>query len=296
MNYYCLKIGKGNKLAKDWLSGKNPLHKPAAVIFFGHTKVNDLLRNKYPKKKQAIEFCKSGWPSDRKNTTAVVISSGELWLVRPKSRVRDLKREKHNIPKAMEIKVLKRKKLTDIPAVLANISTNRYLSSGTFREIDKTKYRGKIKAIRAVLGKSLSRSDRRKKHLNATDLFDCLSSVELETLVSKLFENKGCFVPAYRGGYLKDIDIFARNDSTKSINLDGISIAPKQTISIQVKTKIGKKEPIVADYFIALDTHKDDKSFDANWLLKQVKNSSSTKSWLLKSLSWLPKDFLKHYF
>ena len=34
---------------------------------------------------------------------------------------------------------------------------------------------------------------------NPEQLLDCLSSVELETLVAKIFEAAGCFVPAHRG-------------------------------------------------------------------------------------------------
>ncbi len=64
MKYYFLKIGEGNKLAKDWLSGHNPLNKPAAVIFYGMTKVNDLLKEEGTQ--QAPGFCKAGQPQNRK--------------------------------------------------------------------------------------------------------------------------------------------------------------------------------------------------------------------------------------
>ena len=66
-------------------------------------------------------------------------------------------------------------------------------------------------------------------------LLECLGSVELETLVAKVFEAAGCFVPAYRGGCIQDLDLFAHNYRAVDIELDGLVVPAGERISIQVK-------------------------------------------------------------
>lgn len=290
MKYYYLKIGKSNKLAKEWLEGKNPLNKPAAVIFFGTKKVKDLLREEGTE--QAVGFCKAGLPQNRKKVVALVISDGELWLLRPKGEVREVKKDSKSIWKAMEVKIIKKVRLNYVPPILASIGSNRYLSGGTFREI---KPLGNIKAIKTLLNGTLSKKHYYKKYLTSLHLLECLSSVELETLIAKLFESVGCFVPAYRGGYMKDIDIFATNETNKKINLDGILLEPSKTISIQVKTKLGRNTNSIADYFIALDAMNKENIYNADWLLNQVKKNPVVFNWFSKSVSWLPANYLAHF-
>jgi hypothetical protein len=290
MHYYYLKIGKGNKLAKDWLEGKNPLGKPAAVIFFGPTHVTDLLQKETTE--QAPGFCKAGLPENRENILAVVISGGYLWIVQPASKVTELKEEEGDIWKVMELKVLKHKSLNEVPPVLASIGSNRYLSSGTFREI---KSLGNIKAIKVVLGRSLSKKHYATKNLDNLHLLECLSSVELETLIAKIFEAAGCFVPAYRGGYMKDIDLFATNDTSKRLDLAGLRIDKGQTISVQVKTNANGDIRTTANYLISLDANRDNQVFNADWMIDQAKTFPKVSSWLARSLGWLPKEYLKHF-
>ena len=67
--------------------------------------------------------------------------------------------------------------------------------------INEKKYEGNIAAIKYLIGE-----------LNdfKIDPLKTLSSVQLETLVVKIFEKNGAFIPAWRGGTLKDIDIIAK--------------------------------------------------------------------------------------
>jgi hypothetical protein len=290
MRYYYLKIGKSNELAIEWLKGNNPLNKSAAVIFFGKTKVKDLLKKEGTE--QAEGFCKAGLAENRNKINAIVIADGTLWIIKPKSNVSEVKRDEKDIWKAMEVKILKKKSLNNIPPILASIGSNRYLSGGTFREI---KSFGNIKAIQVVKNGNLSKNQYYKKNLTYLRLLECLSSVELETLIAKIFECSGCFVPAYRGGYMKDIDIFATNETTKIINLDGIIIKRKETISIQVKSNLGNFKNSIANYCIALNTKNNSDVFNEDWIINQLKQYPNVKEWLLKSLSWLPKSFLDYY-
>jgi hypothetical protein len=128
---------------------------------------------------------------------------------------------------------------------------------------------------------------------NPARLLECLSSVELETLVAKTFEAAGCFVPAYRGGYVRDVDLFAFNDQIAEIKLDGLSIPPQSGISIQVKGRTKMKDcPESVDCLIGFSVSKSPKCFDEEWLLNQVKSFPSVVDWLRRSLNWLPSKFV----
>lgn len=59
--------------------------------------------------------------------------------------------------------------------------------------------------------------------------------LSLETLVARLFEAKGCFVPAHHGGMMKDIDLFAHNDTSKPIRVGPLKIPASRSVSIQIK-------------------------------------------------------------
>src|SRR5207247_1188083 len=114
--------------------------------------------------------------------------------------------------------------LKDVPPVLAGINANAWLSRGTYREMTNW---GNIKAVERALGHPLPPEHLKKENCGVPQLLECLSSVELETLVAKLFEAAGCFVPAYRGGCIQYVDLFAHNDTPHSITLEKLSIPPK---------------------------------------------------------------------
>jgi hypothetical protein len=114
---------------------------------------------------------------------------------------------------------------------LAGINSNAYIGRGTFREITHI---GNIYAICATLRIPYPNLDTSKTYFQK--LLGCLSSVELETLTAKIFEANGCFVPAYRGGTIKDIDLFIHNHSNNSIDLDGLILPSNSRKTIQVKS------------------------------------------------------------
>ena len=293
MHYYYLKLGPSNSEAQDWINGKNQLSRPAVVIYFGETKVAELIAGTG----QAADFCRAGLPKNHDQTIMIVIHSGKIWFLKPEGEVQELPtitdwNKTQSIPKAMPVRVLLEKDLKDVSPVLASIAASRRLGSGTFREIDNW---GNIKAIEAALGRPIPPDQLKKENMGPAQLLECLSSTELETLVAKLFESKGCFVPAYRGGVLKDIDIFAHNDSNQEIALDSLRIPSKGSLSIQVKGWAELKRPDAVDCLIGLNPKPGDGSFDAGWLLNQVREEPKVCLWLKRSLSWLPQDFLSAY-
>ena len=291
MKYYYLKIGAGNSRAEDYLAGQNPLKRPAAVIYF-----DPLAEADYEKglgKSQPREFWQCGL-GDFRQTVMVVIHSGKVWILRPDGRVHFGPEFSHSTgpltPKMLPVEILAEKTAAEVPMVLASMGVNQYFTRGTFREVN---HWGNFKAIDVVLNQAGVGQHWDKEKQTAAQLLECLSSMELETLIAKLLEEHGCFVPAYRGGLMKDIDLFAHNDREGSLDLGGLSIPPGGRVSIQIKSWSGKIEcPKTVDYLIGLDV-RDRNAFDAGWILGRVLEAPATRTWLRRSLEWLPSEYLK---
>jgi hypothetical protein len=293
MKYFYMKVGKSNSLAEKWLAGDNPLKQPAVVIFFGKCTVDDISNGKSDP--QSKNFLSSSLQENRDNTLIVVVGKGNCWVLQPCGGVQEYEPTPHDgynlddLWKMFPVKILASLPLRDVSPVLAGINANAYLSRGTYREI---KNWGNIKAIHSVLEKQLPEEHLEKSNCTALRLLECLSSVELETLVAKLFEAKGCFVPAYRGGYIQDVDLFICNEQPIPVEMDGLVILANNNKTVQVKGWSGlKRKPENVDYFIALDAP----DFNAEWLLRQIYESPTVALWLRKSLSWLPVNFLSNY-
>ena len=297
MKYFNLKIGKGNSLANDWLTGNNPLGKPAAVIFFGKCTIQDIKDGKPGK--QPKDFYESSLPENRDSRLVTVIERGKGWIIKPAGDIKEVNPQQigedddRNIWKIMPVSVEASFSLKDVPHILAGINSNAHLGRGTYRQI---KYWGNIKAVHHVLGISFPEEHLQAGNCLPKHLLECLSSLELETLVAKILEAAGCFVPAYRGGYIPDIDLFAKNIGSDKIILDGLEISPNERVSVQVKGLNNVKIiPDSVDYFIGLETPSSVKSFDATWIYNQVIRFPSVAEWLKQSLNWLPIEFMQKY-
>ena len=289
MRFFYLKLGKSNSHI-GWLSGDNPLKRPAAVIFFRHCTIEDIRSGNCDP--QAKNFYESSLPEAMHQTIMVVVANGKAWFLKPAGQLIEYSSPTDvvNLWKIMPVEVISSQRLTEVPLVLASINANTYLNTGTYREITNW---GNIKAIHAALKWPLPEEHLKAAECRAVRLFECLSSTELETLVAKVFEAAGCFVPAYRGGYVKDVDLFAHNDRLTEIDLNGLKIPPQGGVSIQVKGRTSlKKCPEAVDYLIGFSLSSSSNCFDENWLLDQVKAFPSMAKWVQRSLSWLPQDFI----
>lgn len=304
--FFYHKIGSGNKHAEAWLSGINPLQRPAAVISFGDVTVEDIKEGRMEggshSKQQARDFIET--PEKNWNETYIVVVNTKAWFLKPAGFIEECRSSweggQNRLLKIMPVQIIKKKRLDEIPFILVSINSNRWLGSGTYRKITSKKNRGNLKAIYAVLGKEWEPTWYGESPLS---LLECLSSVELETLVAKIFETQGFFVPAYRGGCLKGIDLLAYNQSPKLIHLhpsnrDVIEISPGEALSIQVKggAKIKKDSIPRGTVLIGYGNSFEDEyvtSFDGDWLLKQVKGSPQVENWLRRSLEWVPETHLE---
>jgi hypothetical protein len=296
VKYYYLKLGAGNQEAELRLNQKPP----NAAVFF-----DDLSEADYKRglgKTQSRVFWQRGHSKLRDATIMVVISNGRLRLLKPAGKV-EFSRP-YSLPdgtrfttKEMPVEILRELWCKDVPPVLAGVACSQYHGRRTFTEIGNW---GNLKAIDYVLGRLKvgvlpTGAHWNLKHQTAAQLLECLGSTELETLVGKLFEANGCHVPAYLGGTLKDIDIFAYNDRSSPVTVGGISILPRERISIQVKGWSGLTCPQAVDYLIGLDAQPNPKTFNAEWLLSAVLQTPPVLAWMKRSLDWLPTKFLQEF-
>jgi len=292
MDYFYLKIGTGNELAHDWLAGRNLLHRPAVVIYFDNFNLAQYRAGKGGKEPR--RFWKCGEPEFHDRTLMVVIHEGEVWILKPSGPVRFLHsgpnaEGKPHTPKAMPVRIIKKIMAKDVPMVLASITANQFFTRGTFRQINDW---GNFKAIDRVVRRGLDEEHWKPENQGPAQLLECLSSVELETLVAKLFEAHHCFVPAYRGGLMKDIDLFAYNNTSQPICIEKLIVPPKKHVSLQIKRwSNDMTKPRSVDYLMGLDAKGHD-AFDAKWLLQRVLECESVVVWLRRSLDWLPDGYL----
>ena len=185
-----------------------------------------------------------------------------------------------------KIKLLKKIKVVECPLVLATIKSNTRLTMGTFKSIEDpnnpeshmNSYFGNIKALEYIL------KDRKEKvSVNSfAEYLECLSPIEFETLIAKLKEEEGYFVPAYKGGMLKDYDLICKKNGQQE------NIQIKLNLSKDTYNKYKKKGLII--YCVS----KSEKIVDPtvtiyNWkdIEKQINKSPNTKKWLSLTLDWV---------
>ena len=309
MRYFNLNIkhehytNKNQTAAEYWLDKEK-----FAPVFFGKTSVDNLLSGQ--KRSEAREFAEIGSLEEKKQESLifVTIDSGKIWLFRPVGKICELEaikfRRKNvgevtDVPKAIPISLIKGfpRELGEVPLVLASMKTNQAFSRGTFREIDKTQYPGNIAAINFLLKNDIS-----------VEPLDCLSSVEFETLVAKIFEANHCFVPAYKGGFIKDVDLFIYGRSKADflelsvVNTD-IRSGFNNRAAIQLKLRTARGDGLSnwlkqssSHNLITLDNEPLEdlrdfhgrKYFTKEWVRASIRRLPKVEKWLQQSLWWLP--------
>lgn len=332
--YFYAKFGTGNALLTKYLSNETEVKGPAVPIFFAgidnnHREIErceDLIEAVRRKQKPQVQsFFECGRNTAHKYIVA--IGNGRVRVLAPTAEAvfccasketLDLKEQAERDASEFEeryrgkIKLLPVEICVDVPAstapvVLSGMTQNRYISANTFVKFpDGPQYRGNIKAVEFLLAtKAKNRSIRNEQFIadpkqnNPSNLLECLSSIELETLVAKLFENYGCFVPAYKGGTIKDIDLFVHNDKDIDINISGLIVPKNESKSIQVKRNDPDRPPQFVDFLTVLGGTSSGSRFGANWFASSLNDDKgkAVKEWMERSLSWLAyrgNDYLKN--
>lgn len=182
---------------------------------------------------------------------------------------------------------------SDVPLVLATMRANPAFCRGTFTEILPSRYPGNIAAICAKLGFPVCPK---------IGSLDVLSPVEFETLVAKLFEEAGCFVPAHRGGTGEAVDLFV---DTQTIAAAVLPLKTNDVISVQVKLHLPSSVADLRAWLQKSDRHwlilNDNVSesqrhsfgvtsprvLDQSWTKSLLSRSQTTSKWLKRSTYWL---------
>ncbi|CAO6130547.1 hypothetical protein MCEGEM19_00127 [Candidatus Pelagibacterales bacterium] len=200
------------------------------------------------------------------------------------------------VSKYYDVEIMAECEMAKAPYILASMKSNPAFCRNTFRMINEKKYEGNIAAIKFLIGE-----------LNdfKIDPLKTLSSVQLETLVVKIFEKNGAFIPAWRGGTLKGVDIFAEFEGNIPDNLL-IKKIKEKNINIQVKLQLNDESKVkdlkksLADsnnfFLITADDgpHKDLKEYHekkyltSKWIKKQIYNYDEIKKWYEECIKWLP--------
>lgn len=306
MRYFFHKLGKGNRDVGRFLGDAQAGDSGRIAIYFGHATMADCLAGKHGK--DAQDFCLAGQNAAAADARVVLVANREFWVLEPAGAVTECGVElngegESNLVKVMPIKVLVRKPVTQVPHLLASMASNAYWSRGTFREIGKAPPPNPSRLSwdgwphHFAIELQLPPAFRRFPSLvpDGPHLLRLLSSVELETLVAKIFEEAGCFVPAYRGGTMADIDILAHNIAAQPIRCGPVNIAAGQSIGIQVKSWM--KDPpraVPGVLLVSLNLHRDDRAdhWDAAKLWHALESAHQTTAWLRRSLTWIQADNL----
>jgi hypothetical protein len=315
IEYYNLNIKLSNELKlnnniqlQNLFNAAHNLEKMnRAPIFFGDYEHEDYTNAKKNKKKledfntkqlnEACEFI--NLYKVNKEARIITIGDEKIWIYKIKGQIKNGNIEFDKIrPKYYDIEFIKKKKdfkIEDVPYILATMKTNQAFSRNTFRKIDEKKYEANIAAIKFLIGE-----------LNdfKIDPLKTLPSVQLETLIAKIFEKNKAFIPAWRGGTLKGIDIIAKFEKNIPYNLFKKKIKEKK-IRIQVKIQLNDKNKLEElekllkepNFFLItaedgplkeLEKYHKKNYLTSKWIKKQIYNYDEIKKWYEECIKWLP--------
>lgn len=300
--FYLLNI----KHTHSWVSGKSPAEywledQKAAPIFYGDCTIEGLRQGAskaWRRGEQAASFVNllEQAEAERFSPIFITIDSGQIWIYVPThgpfegSPITAPAGTFDDLPKYFSVRILRKASVADAPLVLSSMRVNRWLSSGTFVALTGTQYQGNIEAARMLAGLKQQPISR----------LDCLSSVELETLVAKLFEEHGFFVPAYRGGFIDGFDLVVEPPAHAVPALFDLA-AEQAPIAIQVKLRLSDEkgarvwlERSRRRYLVTSQIELPvrlravaDQVLTRTWLSQALTISPRTRQWLERSTRWV---------
>lgn len=207
-------------------------------------------------------------------------------------------------------------RLNVVPQVLATITNNQYVGRSTIvtlyddaNKADSELYAHNTMAFCAFTLENL-RSKANESHgetllntarkiLETSDFFEkpwlCLSSIQLETLVAKLFEEQGYHVSSYAGGSTEEYDMVvtpvtesARSNMTQlmaTLDMQGPQLL------VQVKREKPKKYESRGDVLNVFGTDRHpsvtQSGLSEDWLKAMLDESPKTNEWLRFENQWL---------
>jgi hypothetical protein len=253
----------------EWIKGKK-----IAPIFYGNSTIDEIVNQKKKFPPDAYRFIDN---FSKINSNAIIFSIGnsKIYIYKQKSILKEYDEFKNivngDLVKGIEIELINEIEIKKCPLVLITIKSNRYMSSGAFRKIDELKgksYFGNVKALEYFLYNS------KPEIKSFEDYLFCLSSLEFETLIAKIYEEKHFYVPAYKGGFIKNFDLFCKKE-------DNI-------LSLQIKLNL-KKEHYneYTDLYYCINSEiKKDNIRTWKEIENEIKKCSETIKWLRQTLDW----------
>lgn len=304
MKYYYLQIKEGHKPFFDCVDKWLDKYHFAAI--FSLNSIDEFLSDKKGLSKDSKNFVKIFY-EDKEESILVSIGSKEennkksdyLYIYKKSGKLSEyMGQSKYKVDTShykikpdnvigFPITLLAEIPVVKAPLVLSTIKSNQYLSRGTFKELWKkstkddpestfNSYFGNRKAIDYLKSGEPVKVDNFEQYL------ECLSSIEFETLIAKIKEEQGYFVPAYKGGSFKDYDI----------------LCFKKDKEEYIQTKLNLSKDTFKDYKDIKDlniycVHSEvDKQiyqniFNYEDIQKQLEKCPETKKWLKRSLNWV---------
>jgi len=295
--FYLLNIKHPYKWATDksaaeyWLDACEK-----APIFYGDITIESIRQGGYAKNRRGeqpgnfVDLLKAA-KDEEFRPVMITIDSGSVWIYTPLDGPHHcdgrFRPDNGDVPKYFSVKTLIKESVREAPLVLSSMRSNRWLSSGTFIPLVGDPYQGNIEAARYVAGlpgEPISR-------------IDCLSSVELETLVAKIFEENGYFVPAYRGGFVDGFDLVVKPNGPLGFKL----LEEPAPLEIQVKRRVSDERAVSAwmskgEHRFLVCPQKEqfkhlavrgERVLDRRWLISALQKSPRTREWLELSTEWV---------
>ena len=267
MDYFLLNINRNKKNCVDeWIKERK-----IAPIFYGNYTIDQIVNQVKPFPPDAYLFIDS---FSKINNDAIIISIGNsnLYFYRQKGKLKEYERDRDDLVKGFDVEIIKVIEIKKSPLVLITIKSNRYMSSGAFRKIHEDKgksYFGNIKAIEYLL------YDKKPIITSFEDYLFCLSSLEFETLIAKMFEENGFYVPAYKGGFIKNYDLFCKKED--------------KVLSLQIKLDLKKESynEYTNLYYCINSELKENNIKTWKEIKEEIKECKETKKWLMKTLEWV---------
>lgn len=309
MRYFFVKVGSGNVHAAPLLD-QQLLGEPAIAGFFRGVQLSEIAErvddDSVRFSRQAIDLYR--WSIGDLTGYGVCVSAGVAWIIEPAGAMYEMDTatftstigpttHKDDIPKIVPVTVRYRERVTHVPGLVAQLTANRHLSSSTFKEISDDF--GTVVAIEHLLFKAGIQDRYPIIHPESRTLYhllQCLGGNELITLVARILEEYGLSVPAPTGGFVKNIDIIAYNDSPHPVRIDGVTIPERRNFrsgaaTFQVKGIVSETEPEKSpevDYIVQINANSGPYVLNHRWFESTLRHAVRTRRWLGRVLRWVP--------
>jgi len=309
MRYFFVKIGSGNSYAAPLLD-EGKLGTPAVAGFFRSVALEEIAErvddDSVRFSRQAIDLYR--WSVGDLDGYGVCVASGFVWILRPTGPMYEMGREEFeatvgptphsdDAPKIVPVHVLYRQRVTHVPRLVTELTANRHLSSSTFKEISDDF--GTVVSIEHVLFKAGIQDrypaitpDKRDYY----HLLQCLGGNEVVALIARILEENGLSVPAPTGGFVKNIDIFAYNDTPRAIVLGEMTVPPRRhfragAITVQVRGVVHDTRPVRSpetDYIVQVNAKPAPGVLNCDWIESRLRTAPASRQWLERVLRWVP--------